>query len=47
LFVVDNTFATPIGCNPYDYGADLVIHSATKYLIGGVYTAGAVCGTAV
>lgn len=27
------------------FGADLVIHSATKYLIGGIYTAGAVCGS--
>ena len=32
--VVDNTIATPIGCRPLEYGADLVFHSATKYLNG-------------
>jgi len=32
--VVDNTFATPILCRPFDHGADLVIHSATKWLGG-------------
>jgi len=32
--VVDNTIATPIGCRPLDHGADLVFHSATKYLNG-------------
>lgn len=34
LFVVDNVFATPIIQRPIDYGADLVIHSATKYIDG-------------
>ena len=34
LLVVDNTFATPVLCNPLDHGADLVLHSATKYLGG-------------
>jgi len=34
LFVVDNTFATPYLQNPLDLGADIVIHSATKYLGG-------------
>jgi cystathionine gamma-synthase len=34
LAVVDNTFATPINQQPIDFGADLVIHSATKYLGG-------------
>ena len=33
-FVVDNTFASPYLCQPLKYGADLVIHSATKYLSG-------------
>ena len=33
-FVVDNTFASPIVQRPIDYGADLVIHSTTKYLNG-------------
>jgi cystathionine beta-lyase/cystathionine gamma-synthase len=32
--VVDNTFATPLLCRPIDHGADIVIHSATKYLGG-------------
>lgn len=34
LLVVDNTFASPILQNPIDLGADIVIHSATKYLAG-------------
>ena len=34
LIVVDNTFATPIIQNPLDLGADIVLHSATKYLGG-------------
>lgn len=33
-FVVDNTFATPVLCRPFEYGADIVVHSATKYLDG-------------
>ncbi|MGW0801428.1 trans-sulfuration enzyme family protein [Nonomuraea sp. NPDC002799] len=32
--VVDNTFATPILCRPIEHGADVVVHSATKYLGG-------------
>ncbi|MGC4379037.1 cystathionine gamma-synthase family protein [Fictibacillus sp. Mic-4] len=45
LVIVDNTFATPINQNPLSLGADLVIHSATKFL-GGHADAlgGAVCG---
>jgi cystathionine beta-lyase/cystathionine gamma-synthase len=43
--IVDNTFATPYICKPLDSGADLVIHSATKYLSGhGNITAGVLCG---
>lgn len=34
VVVVDNTFATPINQNPLKLGADLVVHSATKYLCG-------------
>jgi len=34
ISVVDNTFASPWGCNPIKYGFDLVIHSGTKYLGG-------------
>lgn len=34
LFVVDNTFTTPRGFRPFEYGADIVIHSITKLLAG-------------
>lgn len=34
LTVIDNTFATPVNQNPLQHGADLVVHSATKYLGG-------------
>ena len=34
LSIIDNTFASPINQNPLDFGIDLVIHSATKYLGG-------------
>lgn len=45
LVVVDNTFATPYLFKPLDFGADLVIHSATKYLAGhGNLSAGIVSG---
>ena len=46
LFAVDNCFCTPALQRPIDFGADLVIHSGTKYLDGqGRVIAGAVCGT--
>jgi cystathionine gamma-synthase len=47
IVVVDNTFATPINQNPLELGADLVLHSATKFL-GGHADAlgGVVCGRA-
>ncbi len=32
--VVDNTFATPVNCHPFDWGADIVTHSTTKYMDG-------------
>ena len=32
--IVDNTFATPIQCRPFDFGADIVVHSTTKYMDG-------------
>ena len=32
--MVDNTFATPYLCRPLDWGADIVVHSATKFLGG-------------
>ncbi len=45
--VVDNTFATPINQRPLDLGADLVLHSATKFLGGhSDAMAGVVCGSA-
>lgn len=43
--IIDNTFATPWLCKPLDFGADIVIHSATKYFSGhGNLTAGVLCG---
>lgn len=40
--VVDNTFATPIHCRPFEWGADIVTHSTTKYIDGhGVSVGGA------
>jgi cystathionine beta-lyase/cystathionine gamma-synthase len=46
LLLVDNTFATPYGCRPIELGADLVMHSATKYLSGhGDVLAGVVVGS--
>ncbi len=46
IVMVDNTFATPINTNPIQFGADLVLHSATKFL-GGHADAlgGVVCGS--
>ena len=45
ISVVDNTFATPINQNPLELGADLVIHSATKYICGhNDALGGVVCG---
>ena len=46
LLAVDNCFCTPVLQRPCELGADLVVHSATKYLDGqGRVIAGAVCGT--
>ena len=38
--IVDNTFATPINCRPFEWGADIVTHSTTKYLEGHASTVG-------
>lgn len=38
--IVDNTFATPINCNPFRWGADIVTHSTTKYMDGHAMTVG-------
>ena len=32
--IVDNTFATPYLCRPFEYGADIIVHSATKFICG-------------
>ena len=45
VLVVDSTLASPVVCRPLEWGADLVIHSATKYLGGHTdATGGVVCG---
>ena len=41
-FIVDNTFPTPILCNPFDFGANIVTHSTTKYLDGHATSVGGV-----
>ena len=38
--IVDNTFATPVGCRPFEWGADIVTHSTTKYMEGHASTIG-------
>ncbi len=41
--IIDNTFATPINCRPFEFGADIVTHSTTKYIDGnGVSVGGAI-----
>ena len=46
LLVIDNTFLSPISCRPLEFGADIVIHSGTKYLNGhSDITCGAVAGS--
>lgn len=40
--IVDNTFATPINCRVFDWGADIVTHSTTKYMEGHASTVGGV-----
>ena len=41
-FIVDNTFPTPVLCNPFDFGADIVTHSSTKYIDGHATSVGGV-----
>lgn len=38
--IVDNTFATPINCRPFEWGADIVTHSTTKYMDGHAMSVG-------
>ena len=40
--IVDNTFPTPINCRPFEFGADIVTHSTTKYMDGHAATVGGV-----
>ena len=40
--IVDNTFPTPINCRPFQFGADIVIHSTTKYMDGHAVQVGGV-----
>lgn len=41
-FIIDNTFATPILCRPIEWGADIVVHSTTKYMDGHAVQVGGV-----
>ena len=40
--IIDNTFATPVLCKPFEFGADIVIHSTTKYMDGHAVQGGGV-----
>ena len=40
--IIDNTFATPILCKPFDFGADIVVHSTSKYMDGHAVQVGGV-----
>lgn len=40
--IVDNTFATPVNCRPFEWGADIVTHSTTKYMDGHATSVGGV-----
>lgn len=40
--VIDNTFATPVNCRPFDFGADIVMHSTSKYMDGHAVALGGV-----
>lgn len=40
--IIDNTFATPVLCKPFKYGADVIIHSTTKYMDGHALQVGGV-----
>lgn len=41
-FVIDNTFATPVLCRPFEFGADIVIHSTSKYMDGHAVSLGGI-----
>lgn len=40
--IIDNTFATPVLCKPFEFGADIIIHSTTKYMDGHALQVGGV-----
>ncbi len=40
--IIDNTFATPILCKPFEYGADIIVHSTSKYMDGHALQTGGV-----
>lgn len=40
--IIDNTFPTPVNCRPFDFGADLVVHSTSKYMDGHAVALGGV-----
>jgi O-acetylhomoserine (thiol)-lyase len=40
--IIDNTFATPILCKPFEYGADIIVHSTSKYMDGHAVQVGGV-----
>lgn len=40
--IIDNTFATPILCKPFEYGADIIVHSTSKYMDGHALQVGGV-----
>ena len=40
--IIDNTFPTPVNCRPFEFGADIVIHSTTKYMDGHATSVGGV-----
>lgn len=40
--IVDNTFPTPVNCNPFRFGADIIVHSTTKYMDGHAVQVGGV-----
>jgi O-acetylhomoserine (thiol)-lyase len=40
--IVDNTFPTPMNCRPFEFGADLVTHSTTKFIDGHAISLGGI-----
>lgn len=40
--IIDNTFATPVNCRPFEFGADIIVHSTSKYMDGHAVALGGV-----